>query len=892
MAVSQGMIHQPPPHQITSMPPVSSAHYPSQQIFFSQPEPMTSQPTFISSQPGGAGLLPPPGLGAPIAPLISTAHVPLTGAPPPMVTVSAPSYAPSASNPYQMHNQQRLSSSFDGPTNHNRDNRDTQENRDSRRRDNEKDRDNRGRRDSGGRNNNRRDDRDGYNKRRDDDSGRQNDIDGLRRNDDRNRSDNRRNDNSRRSESNAGGSRTDNNRQSDVTPPVDRSTPTTNQPGQIQQGPDKKDPTWWKDALAKAKNIATSISKEGTNDSSSEYLKVLNQNSQGGQGGGQGGQDQDLRGNTNNRNQGSGPSGRIDDRSQDPSRRFDDNKRGGSNGDTFSRDNRDNYSSRDRDNRDRRGGNRDRRSRSRSRDRSRRDDHDSKQEQPRDIDMRKEKSDSYSPTRPDYKPTIKKGAQLYTGPVVDTSEPLPTVIEELANMVAVSGEELEDIARERNKDAPELRFLFERTGTMYKRYRARITEIKNSLDVNNDSASVQGSRQRDVPSSDRKSRWGNAGLDNSQQQMPAGPSMMSVPPPSLLGPGPANIGPPGMAMPTQLGPPGVAAPSHLGPPGVMAPISLGPQGVVNPSILGGPPPIQGAPQLGPPGMPPVPLGPPGIAVPTHLGPPGGIVSTPSFQLGPPGVVAPTQLGAPGLSLTTSLASMVSQVPLSSRDPGLVSYATKVFGTSSLTDAQWKQAEDQLKMSVMYGQMAAKQAAAKIMAQAAAAKNVGNKNKYAYDSDEETEGGTWEHRQRKLEMEKTAREATQATQMMDVGSHHIGDFLPPEELNKFMNKYKAMQGGQPMDNSEYQDNKLTQSNIGFKMMQKMGWNEGAGLGSTGTGITAPIGKSGNQVAGAGLGAGNASQASEDDDEFESYRKRMMMAYRFRPNPLNNPRRQYY
>lgn len=41
---------------------------------------------------------------------------------------------------------------------------------------------------------------------------------------------------------------------------------------------------------------------------------------------------------------------------------------------------------------------------------------------------------------------------------MDTSEPLPTVIEELANMVAVSGEELEDIARERNKDTPELRY--------------------------------------------------------------------------------------------------------------------------------------------------------------------------------------------------------------------------------------------------------------------------------------------------------------------------------------------------------------------------------------------------------------------------------------------------
>ena len=238
MAVSQGMIHQPPPHPITSMAPVSSAHYPPQQIFFSQPEPMTSQPTFITSQPGGAGLLPPPGLGAPIPPMISTAHIPLTGAPPPMVTVSAPSYAPpSASNPYQMHNQQRLSSSFDGPNN-DRDTRDRPEDRDSRRRggDTDRDRDNRGRRDSGGRNNNRRDDRDGYNnKRREDDSGRRNDFDGPRRNEDRNRGENRRNDNNRRGDNNAGVSRADNSRQTDATPPIDRSAPASSQPGQMQQ---------------------------------------------------------------------------------------------------------------------------------------------------------------------------------------------------------------------------------------------------------------------------------------------------------------------------------------------------------------------------------------------------------------------------------------------------------------------------------------------------------------------------------------------------------------------------------------------------------------------------------------------------------------------------------
>jgi len=42
---------------------------------------------------------------------------------------------------------------------------------------------------------------------------------------------------------------------------------------------------------------------------------------------------------------------------------------------------------------------------------------------------------------------------------------------------------------------------------------------------------------------------------------------------------------------------------------------------------------------------------------------------------------------------------------------------------------------------------------------------------------------------------------------------------------------------------------------------------------------------------GLGA-NAGEADEDDDEFDTYRKRMMLSYRFRPNPMNNPRRQYY
>ena len=41
------------------------------------------------------------------------------------------------------------------------------------------------------------------------------------------------------------------------------------------------------------------------------------------------------------------------------------------------------------------------------------------------------------------------------------------------------------------------------------------------------------------------------------------------------------------------------------------------------------------------------------------------------------------------------------------------------------------------------------------------------------------------------MEKTAQTAVKSTSLLEEGGkHHIGDFLPPEELSKFMNKYKV------------------------------------------------------------------------------------------------------
>ncbi|XP_018586758.1 SURP and G-patch domain-containing protein 1 [Scleropages formosus] len=215
----------------------------------------------------------------------------------------------------------------------------------------------------------------------------------------------------------------------------------------------------------------------------------------------------------------------------------------------------------------------------------------------------------------------------------------------------------------------------------------------------------------------------------------------------------------------------------------------------------------------------------------------------------------------------------------------------LVGVTELSEDQKKQLKEQQEMQEMFDMIMKHKRAMQEM-QVMWEKAVRD-HQHEYDSDEEIDGreGTWEHRLRKMEMEKTREWAEQLTEM-GKGKHFIGDFLPPEELEKFMETFKALKEGRDPDYSEYKEFKLTVENIGFQMLMKMGWKEGEGLGSDGQGIKNPVNKGTTAVDGAGFGVDRPAELTGNDDEYDAFRKRMMLAYRFRPNPLNNPRRPYY
>ena len=120
-----------------------------------------------------------------------------------------------------------------------------------------------------------------------------------------------------------------------------------------------------------------------------------------------------------------------------------------------------------------------------------------------------------------------------------------------------------------------------------------------------------------------------------------------------------------------------------------------------------------------------------------------------------------------------------------------------------------------------------------------------------------------------------------------------DFIPPEELAKFMAECGDSGAKAKLQELE-QKSAIGADNIGHKLLQKMGWKEGQGLGGSQVGATAPVAASvgGPKQDNLGLGAQAHGAVESGDDAYEQYRKRMMLGYKYRPNPLGNPRKQYY
>lgn len=58
---------------------------------------------------------------------------------------------------------------------------------------------------------------------------------------------------------------------------------------------------------------------------------------------------------------------------------------------------------------------------------------------------------------------------------------------------------------------------------------------------------------------------------------------------------------------------------------------------------------------------------------------------------------------------------------------------------------------------------------------------------------------------------------------------------------YVSQYNAVKEGREPDLSDYKEFKLKDDNVGYRLLQKMGWNEGEGLGQDGSGIIHPVNK---------------------------------------------------
>ncbi|KAH9710082.1 SURP and G-patch domain-containing protein 1-like protein [Citrus sinensis] len=149
----------------------------------------------------------------------------------------------------------------------------------------------------------------------------------------------------------------------------------------------------------------------------------------------------------------------------------------------------------------------------------------------------------------------------------------------------------------------------------------------------------------------------------------------------------------------------------------------------------------------------------------------------------------------------------------------------------------------------------------------------------------------EERKRQPKQSKDEMPPPPSLQAPGKRGHHMGDYIPHEELEKFLSACNDAAARKAAKEAA-EKAKIQADNIGHKLLSKMGWKEGEGLGSSKSGIANPISAGNVKDNNLGVGAHHPGEVTPEDDIYEQYKKRMMLGYRYRPNPLNNPRKAYY
>ena len=98
-------------------------------------------------------------------------------------------------------------------------------------------------------------------------------------------------------------------------------------------------------------------------------------------------------------------------------------------------------------------------------------------------------------------------------------------------------------------------------------------------------------------------------------------------------------------------------------------------------------------------------------------------------------------------------------------------------------------------------------------------------------------------------------------------HHMDQFIPEHERVRMM-----AAAGDPASRAAIEAKQAIEARL----------HGGGGAGGLGY----------NPLERKGLGASDPTAPSSQDDIYEQYKKRMSTGYRYRPNPLGNPRKQYY